>query len=89
VWAPGRVLLLGCRGLLGPAADRTTPRTHPPPPAPLSTHTTPTSTHTRRSILTDELLRAKGSDGSIYVLGDASTIDQPKALNLADELFEK
>jgi NADH:ubiquinone reductase (non-electrogenic) len=45
--------------------------------------------HPCRSILTDDYLRAKGSDGSIFILGDASTIDQPKALDLADELFEK
>lgn len=32
----------------------------------------------RRSVLTDEALRVKGSDGSIWALGDASTIDQPK-----------
>ncbi|EFJ43711.1 hypothetical protein VOLCADRAFT_76599 [Volvox carteri f. nagariensis] len=31
-----------------------------------------------RSVLTDECLRVKGSDGSIWALGDAATIDQPK-----------
>lgn len=31
-----------------------------------------------RSILTDEHLRVKGSDGSIWAIGDAATIDQPK-----------
>ncbi|KAK9863618.1 hypothetical protein WJX84_002828 [Apatococcus fuscideae] len=32
-----------------------------------------------RSILTDEHLRVLGSNGSIYAIGDAATIDQPKA----------
>jgi hypothetical protein len=31
----------------------------------------------------------KGSDGSIWAFGDAATIDQPRALQRADELFEK
>lgn len=31
-----------------------------------------------RSILTDDCLRVKGSDGSIWALGDSATIDQPK-----------
>lgn len=48
----------------------------------------PGQTHFR-SILTDDYLRVKGSDGSIWAFGDASTIDQPKALDYADELFEK
>lgn len=34
-------------------------------------------------------MRVKGSDGSIYAFGDAATIEQPKALEFADELFEK
>ena len=33
-------------------------------------------------------MRVKGSDGSIWAFGDASTIDQPRALQRADELFE-
>lgn len=41
-----------------------------------------------RSLLTDEYLRVKGSDGSIWAFGDAATIDQPRALQRADELFE-
>jgi NADH:ubiquinone reductase (non-electrogenic) len=41
-----------------------------------------------RSLLTDEFLRVKGSDGSIWAFGDAATIDQPRALQRADELFE-
>jgi hypothetical protein len=31
----------------------------------------------------------KGSDGSIWAFGDASTIEQPRALQRADELFEQ
>jgi len=42
-----------------------------------------------RSLLTDEYLRVKGSDGSIWAFGDAATIDQPRALQRADELFEQ
>lgn len=42
-----------------------------------------------RSLLTDEFLRVKGSDGSIWAFGDAATIDQPRALQRADELFEQ
>jgi hypothetical protein len=42
-----------------------------------------------RSALTDEYLRVKGSDGSIWAFGDASTIDQPRALQRADDLFEQ
>ncbi|KAL3146637.1 tubulin alpha 1 [Trebouxia sp. C0010 RCD-2024] len=41
-----------------------------------------------RSIITDEFLRVKGSGGSIYAIGDAATIEQPKALDYSDELFE-
>ncbi|GLC74175.1 tubulin alpha 1 [Pleodorina starrii] len=37
-----------------------------------------------RSVLTDECLRVKGSDGSIWALGDAATIDQPKLFDSAD-----
>eukprot|EP00882_Tetradesmus_deserticola_P003879 GHRQ01004103.1.p1 GENE.GHRQ01004103.1~~GHRQ01004103.1.p1 ORF type:complete len:615 (+),score=301.43 GHRQ01004103.1:630-2474(+) len=42
-----------------------------------------------RSALTDEYLRVKGSDGSIWAFGDACTIDQPRALQRADDLFEQ
>jgi NADPH-dependent 2,4-dienoyl-CoA reductase/sulfur reductase-like enzyme len=42
-----------------------------------------------RSILTDERLCVLGSNGSIYAIGDAATIDQPKALDFADELFQQ
>lgn len=42
-----------------------------------------------RSILTDGYLRVKGSGGSIYAMGDAATIEQPKALGRARQLFEE
>eukprot|EP01024_Parvocaulis_polyphysoides_P070103 TRINITY_DN862_c0_g1_i1.p1 TRINITY_DN862_c0_g1~~TRINITY_DN862_c0_g1_i1.p1 ORF type:complete len:416 (+),score=48.94 TRINITY_DN862_c0_g1_i1:76-1323(+) len=42
-----------------------------------------------RSIVTDRFLRVKGSNGSIWAVGDAATIDQQQALQYADELFEK
>lgn len=42
-----------------------------------------------RSIITDEFLRVKGSEGSIYAFGDAATIEQPKSLEHADDLFHK
>ncbi|KAF6266031.1 hypothetical protein COO60DRAFT_1633095 [Scenedesmus sp. NREL 46B-D3] len=48
----------------------------------------PQQTHFR-SALTDDYLRVKGSDGSIWAFGDASTIDQPRALQRADDLFEQ
>eukprot|EP00798_Chlamydomonas_sp_ICE-L_P004949 gene4949-34725_t len=41
-----------------------------------------------RSLLTNEFLQMKGSNGSIYVLGDASTIEQPKAVDYAEQLFD-
>ena len=31
-----------------------------------------------RAVVTDSMLRVKGSQGSIFALGDASTIDNPK-----------
>ncbi|KAL6756599.1 type-II calcium-dependent NADH dehydrogenase [Haematococcus lacustris] len=42
-----------------------------------------------RSIMTDEYLRVNGSGGSIWAIGDAATIDQPKALDFADSLFQQ
>ncbi|GBF96542.1 hypothetical protein Rsub_09125 [Raphidocelis subcapitata] len=42
-----------------------------------------------RCLLTDEFLRVKGSDGSIWAFGDAATIDQPKAVEYVDRLFEQ
>ncbi|KAK9866248.1 hypothetical protein WJX84_006230 [Apatococcus fuscideae] len=40
-----------------------------------------------RSILTDGYLRAEGSNGSIFAVGDASSIAQPRAMQMAGELF--
>ncbi len=45
--------------------------------------------HACRSIITDEFMRVKGSDGSIFAFGDSSTIFQPKALDYAKELFDQ
>lgn len=42
-----------------------------------------------RSILTNEYLEVKGSNGTIFALGDAATIEQPKALTYAEELFRE
>ena len=43
-----------------------------------------------RSIVTDEFLRVRGApEGSMFAIGDAATIEQQKALDMADELFEK
>lgn len=43
-----------------------------------------------RSVVTDESLRVRGApDGSLFALGDAATIAQQKALDKADELFER
>jgi len=41
----------------------------------------------RRAINTDRWLRVSGSDGSIFAIGDASTIEQPRALDRCEELF--
>ncbi|KAL3151414.1 tubulin alpha 1 [Trebouxia sp. C0009 RCD-2024] len=46
-----------------------------------------TQTH-NRSIVTDEYLCVKGSKGTIYALGDAATVEQPKALDRAKEIFD-
>ncbi|CAL8468285.1 g7825 [Coccomyxa elongata] len=41
-----------------------------------------------RSIVTDQYLRVLGSEGSIYAIGDAATIQQEKALSHSEELFD-
>lgn len=41
-----------------------------------------------RSVLTDDLMRVKGSKGSIFAIGDAATLDMPKAMEHVEELFE-
>jgi Ca2+-binding EF-hand superfamily protein len=40
-----------------------------------------------RCVLTDEYMRVEGSDGSIFVFGDAATIHSPMAAEHVDELF--
>ncbi|KAA6425152.1 MAG: hypothetical protein FRX49_04647 [Trebouxia sp. A1-2] len=45
-----------------------------------------TQSHSR-SIVTDEYLCVKGSDGTIFALGDAATVEQAKALSRAKEMF--
>jgi hypothetical protein len=40
-------------------------------------------------VFTDDHLRVKGSDGTIFACGDAATIHYPNALELANELFDK
>eukprot|EP00884_Botryococcus_braunii_P007779 jgi/Botrbrau1/17001/Bobra.49_2s0060.1 len=42
-----------------------------------------------RSIATNEYLQVKGSNGTIYALGDAATIEQDKALDRVPELFDR
>lgn len=42
-----------------------------------------------RAINTDQYLRVRGSGGSIFAIGDAATIEQPRALAKCEELFEK
>lgn len=42
-----------------------------------------------RSIITDGHLQVKGSNNTIFAIGDACTIEQKRALEYADELFEK
>lgn len=42
-----------------------------------------------RSIITDGFLRVKGSEGAIFAIGDAATIEQERALTHAKELFSQ
>jgi len=53
-----------------------------------STQPNPTQNHFR-SAVTDEHLRVRGSNGSIFALGDAATIEQAKAVEKATQLFDK
>jgi hypothetical protein len=48
----------------------------------------PQQTHFR-ALLTDERLRVLGTKGSMWAIGDASTVYSPKALDYADSLFEE
>ena len=41
-----------------------------------------------RSLVTDECLRVKGSEGTIFAMGDTATVDQPKAREYAAQLFD-
>lgn len=52
-------------------------------------HTSRNTVPPLRSVLTDDYLRVKGSDGSIFAIGDSSTIFQPKAMERAEELFDE
>lgn len=50
----------------------------------------PAGTQTNfRSIATNEYLQVKGSNGTIYAIGDAATIEQDKALDRVPELFDR
>jgi hypothetical protein len=42
-----------------------------------------------RSIATNEFLQVKGSNGTIYAIGDAATIEQDKALDRVGDLFDR
>lgn len=39
--------------------------------------------------MTDEYLQVKGSGGTIFAMGDAATVDQPKARQYAASLFDE
>lgn len=41
-----------------------------------------------RCVLTDAFMRVEGSDGSIFVFGDAATVHTPLASEHVDELFD-
>jgi NADH:ubiquinone reductase (non-electrogenic) len=43
----------------------------------------------KRSLLTDKNLRVKGSDGTIFALGDCATIERPRSLAKAEELYRE
>lgn len=42
-----------------------------------------------RSLVTDEYLQVKGSGGKLFAMGDAATMDQPRAREYAAQLFEE
>jgi len=42
-----------------------------------------------RSIVTDQHLRALGSNGTIFAIGDGATVEQVKSITFAQELFDK
>jgi NADH:ubiquinone reductase (non-electrogenic) len=41
----------------------------------------------QRALTTDKMLRVKGSGGSIYAVGDCSTIERPNSLACAERLY--
>ena len=41
----------------------------------------------RRSLATDKTLRVKGSNGTIFALGDCATIERPRSMDKAMELY--
>ena len=41
----------------------------------------------RRSLVTDNNLRVKGSQGTIFALGDCATIERPRSLSMAEEIY--
>jgi len=43
----------------------------------------------KRSLLTDKNLRVKGSNGTIFALGDCATIERPRSLAKAEELYRE
>ena len=43
----------------------------------------------RRSLATDKNLRVKGSGGSIFALGDCATIERPRSIGKAVDLFRR
>lgn len=47
------------------------------------------SQENRRSLITDKGLRVKGSGGSIFALGDCATVERPRSLAKAEELFKE
>lgn len=49
----------------------------------------PGSQENVRSLTVDKRLRVKGSEGSIYALGDCATIERPNSLQHAERLFSR
>lgn len=43
----------------------------------------------KRSLLTDKNLRVMGSNGTIFAIGDCATIERPRSLAKAEELFRE
>ena len=47
------------------------------------------SQENKRSLLCDKSLRVKGSEGSIFAIGDCATIERPRSLAKAEELYRE